>query len=87
MKQNKTFKDKLGQLLKEIRLKKRLSQQQVADEGKIARSYISRIEGGYVKSISLLTIFRFAKGLKIPSPELFKLIIKRCGEFDIIEDY
>lgn len=60
---------KLGKRVREERLKKSLSQEQLAELANVHRTYIGMIERGE-KNISLLSIERISKALKIPIAEL-----------------
>ena len=60
---------KFGQKLREIRLKKKLSQGDIARALGVHRSYISGLERG-VRNPSLLTIQKVAKAININAKEL-----------------
>lgn len=60
---------KFGQKLREIRLKKKMSQGDVARILDVHRSYISGLERG-VRNPSLLTIQKVAKALNINAKDL-----------------
>lgn len=62
---------KFGKKLKEIRLKKDLSQGDVAKILGVHRTYISGLERG-VRNPSLLTVQKVAKALGIKSKELIE---------------
>ncbi len=66
---------KFGLVLKELRLKKGLSQESLANQSDIDRTYISDIEKGE-RNISLKIIERLAETLQISLSELFKKIEK-----------
>lgn len=66
---------KFGLVLKELRLEKGLSQESLANQSDIDRTYISDIEKGE-RNISLKIIERLAKTLQISLSELFKKIEK-----------
>ena len=66
---------KFGIVLKELRLEKGLSQESLANQSDIDRTYISDIENGE-RNISLKIIERLAETLQISLSELFKLIEK-----------
>ena len=66
---------KFGIVLKELRLEKGLSQESLANESDIDRTYISDIEKGE-RNISLKIIERLSETLQISLSELFKLIEK-----------
>jgi len=60
---------KFGQKLREIRLKKKLSQGDIARALGVHRSYISGLERG-VRNPSLLTIQKIAKAININAKDL-----------------
>ena len=62
---------KFGEKLKEIRLKKDLSQGDVARILDVHRSYISGLERGR-RNPSLLTVHKVAKALGVSTNELLK---------------
>ncbi|QMU63351.1 MAG: helix-turn-helix domain-containing protein [Flavobacteriaceae bacterium] len=64
---------KFGLVLKELRLEKGLSQESLANQSDIDRTYISDIEKGE-RNISLKIIERLAETLQISLSELFKKI-------------
>lgn len=66
---------KFGIVLKELRLEKGLSQESLANQSDIDRTYISDIEKGE-RNISLKIIERLAETLQISLSELFKKIEK-----------
>ena len=59
-----------GKHLKEIRLKKGLTQEQLADIAGMHFTYIGQIERG-VRNPSLVNLHKLAKALKISAGELF----------------
>jgi transcriptional regulator with XRE-family HTH domain len=64
---------KFGLVIKELRLEKELSQESLANESDIDRTYISDIEKGE-RNISLKIIERLSETLQISLSELFKKI-------------
>jgi transcriptional regulator with XRE-family HTH domain len=60
---------KFGKRIKAIRLKKRMSQGDVAKELNVGIAYISKIERG-TENMSLKNIERLARALKVPMREL-----------------
>tara|TARA_B110000114_G_C14989450_1_gene355939 strand:+ start:207 stop:437 length:231 start_codon:yes stop_codon:yes gene_type:complete len=64
---------KFGIVLKELRLEKGLSQESLANQSDIDRTYISDIEKGE-RNISLKIIERLSETLQISLSELFKKI-------------
>ena len=70
----KSYKDKsieqsLGQILRQLRQERGLSQEELALESGYHRTYISQLERG-LKNPSLLTIFQLAKVLEVESSEI-----------------
>ena len=64
---------KFGLVLKELRLEKGLSQESLANQSDIDRTYISDIEKGE-RNISLKIIERLSETLQISLSELFNKI-------------
>jgi len=62
-----------GKIIKNLRLERELTQNNLADMINSERSHISDIERG-IKSPSLPMIFRLAKALQIASGELVQLV-------------
>lgn len=63
----------IGKTTKAIRIKKGLSQEDLAHECNVDRSYISMIEVGRNEP-SVTKIFELCKGLKIKPSDFFKLV-------------
>lgn len=63
----------IGKTVKAIRIKQSLSQEDLAHECDVDRSYISMIEVGRNEP-SVTKIFDLCKGLKIKPSDFFKLI-------------
>ncbi|MBA9084301.1 transcriptional regulator with XRE-family HTH domain [Fontibacillus solani] len=63
----------IGKTVKAIRIKKGLSQEDLAHECNVDRSYISMIEVGRNEP-SVTKIFELCKGLKIKPSDFFKLV-------------
>ena len=61
-----------GRALKKVRLKKKLTQEDLSLEAQLARVYISELEYGK-KIPSIETIFKLAKGLNIKCSKLMDL--------------
>ncbi len=61
-----------GRALKKVRLKKKLTQEDLSLEAQLARVYISELEYGK-KIPSIETIFKLAKGLIIKCSKLMDL--------------
>jgi transcriptional regulator with XRE-family HTH domain len=62
-----------GLVIKEMRKAQNLSQEELAQEANLDRTFISQIETGR-KQPSLLTIFRLAAALKLAASDLFKQV-------------
>lgn len=69
--ENKQIQIMFGDTLRSIRIKKGISQEKLAELSELHRTYISDIERGE-RNVSLVNIFRIAKGLEIEISELFK---------------
>ncbi|MNW45034.1 DNA-binding transcriptional repressor PuuR [compost metagenome] len=63
----------IGKNVKSIRIKQGLSQEDLAHECNVDRSYISMIEVGRNEP-SVTKIFELCKGLKIKPSDFFKLV-------------
>ena len=61
-----------GKALKKIRLKKKLTQEELSLEAQLARVYISELEYGK-KIPSIETVFKLSKGLNIKCSKLMDL--------------
>lgn len=71
---------KFGRVIQELRVNKNFSQEKLALEANIDRTYISDIEKGE-RNISLEIIQKLAKTLQISITELFKKV-ENYGEID-----
>ncbi len=60
----------IGVRVRELRQKRQLTLQQVAERAKLSKSFISKVERGAV-SISIAALSRLAEGLGIPMGEIF----------------
>ncbi len=63
---------RLGRVLKELRETRGLTQDQLAKKAKVARPYITMLEGGVKRNPSLATLRRLAKALKVKVGELLR---------------
>ncbi len=61
---------KFGKKIREVRVKRGLSQEALADRANVHRTYIGMVERAE-KNITLLNIQKLAKALKIEIRELF----------------
>ncbi|MCH1639865.1 helix-turn-helix domain-containing protein [Paenibacillus timonensis] len=70
---SKEIKQIIGKTIKALRIKQGLSQEDLAHECGVDRSYISMIEVGRNEP-SVTKIFELCKGLKIRPSDFFKLL-------------
>ena len=75
---NSDLKVVFGEVLKELRIKRELTQQQLADYSGMDRAYISELERGLLLP-SLETVFKLAKQLKIKPREMVELVDQRIS--------
>lgn len=61
----------LGQAIKEIRLKKKMTQEDLADKASTNVSYLAKIENGYVNT-SVRYLVKIARGLGVKVKDLFE---------------
>lgn len=64
------IKKKFGEQVKKIRLEKGFSQEKLANEANLDRTYIPSIEKGE-RNVSIAVIEKIAKALKVKIPALF----------------
>jgi len=60
----------LGDTIKEIRLKKKMTQEDLADKASTNVSYLAKIENGYVNT-SVRYLIKIARGLGVQVKDLF----------------
>jgi len=72
----KNLETKLGVILRTLRLEKGLSQEELAIDSGLDRTYISLLERGLRKP-TLSTIFKIADVLKVPPSSIVKELEKR----------
>ena len=63
-------------LIKEIRLKKNMTQEELSRKSGISESYISELENN-LKMPTILTLCRLAEALEVDISELYKYISKQ----------
>ncbi len=61
----------LGSFLKQARVQKRITQEELAFNAKLARSYISRLEDDKIKSPSAIVLIRLSNALGVSHQALF----------------
>lgn len=71
----------LGEVVRELRLSKNLSQEKLAEIGGFERSYISKVENGK-RSVRFVTVVRLALALDIKPSDL----VKKCEESIELEE-
>lgn len=62
-----------GLRVRQLRLERRLSQEDLAELADLHRNYVSQIEGGR-RNVSLLNILKLAHGLKVRPTKLIETI-------------
>ena len=63
---------RLATVIRQLRERADLTQEQLAKRAKVARSYIALIEAGYKKNPSLEIVKRLARALGVPVTELLE---------------
>ncbi len=61
---------KLATVIREVRERKGLTQEQLAERAKVARGYLAQLEAGHKQNPSVPTLRRLAKALGVPVTEL-----------------
>jgi len=64
-----------GEQVRQLRVKRKLSQERLAEMANLHRNYIGGIERGE-RNLGLLNIVQLARALKVPPARLFRLIRK-----------
>ena len=67
-----TIEEAFGEVIRELRKSNTMSQEKLAEQSNLDRSFISQIECGR-KQPSLITIYQFAKTFKISASKLLAL--------------
>ena len=68
-----TIEEAFGEVIRELRKAKQISQEKLADVSKLDRSFISLLECGH-KQPSLITIFQLAKALNFSASKILSLV-------------
>ena len=63
---------KIGRMIKELRKKRKLTQEKFSETAEIDYKYLQRIEGKNPPALKIDTIERLAKALKVKPAELLK---------------
>lgn len=74
-----TLEAAFGQVIRDIRKAKKLSQENLAFASGLDRAFISLLECGR-KQPSLVTIFQLAKALQIPPSQIIQSVEEKCNE-------
>ena len=64
---------RLGENIRALRIKHKLTQEELADKAGISTKYLQNLECKNPKSASVVTLEKLAKGLGIPIWEILKL--------------
>ena len=68
-----TIEEAFGEVIRELRKARQISQEKLAELSNLDRSFISLLECGH-KQPSLITIFQFAKAFNISASEILSLV-------------
>lgn len=68
-----TIEEAFGEVIRDIRKAKQISQETLADSSNLDRSFISLLECGH-KQPSLVTIFQLAKAFNISASNILSLV-------------
>ena len=60
----------LGDRIKQLRKKNKLTQDELADRANISIKYLQNLEGKNPKKASIVTLEKLAKGFNIPLPKI-----------------
>ena len=77
MTKEKDIEKLLGDVIRELRLARNLSQEKLAELGNFERSYISKVENGE-RAIQFKTLVRFADAFEIKTSELVALFEEKA---------
>jgi XRE family aerobic/anaerobic benzoate catabolism transcriptional regulator len=64
---------KLGENIRALRIKLKLTQEELAHKAGISTKYLQNLEGKNPKNASIVTLEKLAKGLEIPIWEILKI--------------
>jgi len=64
---------KLGENIRALRIKRKLTQEELADKAGISTKYLQNLESKNPKNASVVTLEKLAKGLEIPIWEILKI--------------
>jgi len=75
----------LSEYVKETRTKRGLSQAELAKLADLSASFICRIEKGDYKSVTLASLNKLSRSLKVPINELSNLILEKGPKDDLLK--
>ena len=75
----------LSEYVKEIRTKRGLSQAELAKLADLSPSFICRIEKGDYKSVTLASLNKLSRALKVPINELSNLVLEKGSRDDLLK--
>jgi transcriptional regulator with XRE-family HTH domain len=75
----------LGDYVKETRSKRGLSQAELAKLADLSPSFICRIEKGDYKSVTVASLNKLARSLKVPISELSNLVLEKGSRDDLLK--
>ena len=75
----------LGDYVKETRSKRGLSQAELAKLADLSPSFICRIEKGDYKSVTLASLNKFSRALKVSVNELSNLVLEKKSKEDLLK--
>ena len=62
----------IGPVVRQLRLERKLSQEELANLAHVSSGYLSKLERGLYKAPSYEVLSRIAVALEIPTPELYR---------------
>lgn len=68
-----TIEEAFGETIKELRKINQISQEKLAEESNLDRSFISLLENGH-KQPSLITIFQLAKAFNLSASKILSIV-------------
>jgi transcriptional regulator with XRE-family HTH domain len=63
---------RLATVIRELREREKLTQEELAKRAKVARGYLAKLEVGHSKNPSIATMKRLARALGVPVTELLE---------------
>lgn len=75
----------LGEFVKETRTKRGLSQAELAKLADLSPSFICRIEKGDYKSVTIASLNKLSRALKVPMNDLSNLLLDKSPKDDLLK--